>query len=59
MSDMTASSGSRRIEPVEAQDGAAGGIGRHLPAGWWLVPAILIGSGIWAMIFIAVIRALI
>lgn len=26
----------------------------HLPAGWWIVPAVLIGTACWAALFLAV-----
>ncbi len=28
---------------------------RNLPAGWWMLPAIAIGSGIWAALAYAIL----
>jgi hypothetical protein len=42
-------------EPLGKRD-ADGQFTSQLPAGWWLVPAVLLGAAIWATLLISVVR---
>jgi len=58
MSDTSTAKVNRHVSRSAAEEGVDVRWTGQLPSGWWLAPAILLGSAIWAAVFIAVVRAI-